>query len=68
MIERHWKVSRKGCSISLMHDIKTGYMVIIDRQDGSRSTKNVASPDQARTLAGDIVDGQFPEPTNHSTA
>ena len=51
-----------------MHDIKTGYTVIIDRQDGSRSERNVASPDQARTLVGDVVDGKFPEPTEHSIA
>ena len=63
-----WKFSRKGCSISLIHDIKTGYTVIIDRQDGSRSERNVASPDQARTLVGDVVDGKFPEPTNYSIA
>lgn len=63
-----WKVSRKGCSISLIHDIKTGYTVVIDRQDGSRSETNVASPDQARTLLDGIVDGKFPEPTDHSIA
>ena len=47
--------------VSLTNDAEEGYAVHIDRRhDGSHDERRVGNPDEARTLIGDIREGQFP--------